>query len=47
MGWLADNYSMRVGFIMPLICFIFIMFYGFNWRRFFAHDMEPEKSHEK
>jgi MFS transporter, FHS family, L-fucose permease len=40
MGWLADNYSMRVGFLMPMICFFIIMLYGFNWRRFFAHDME-------
>jgi FHS family L-fucose permease-like MFS transporter len=41
MGWLADNYSMRVGFLMPLACFAFIAFYGLNWRRFYAHDMEP------
>ncbi|MGA2408300.1 MAG: MFS transporter [Bacteroidales bacterium] len=39
MGWLADHYSMRMGFLMPLICFIFIMLYAFNWRRFFTHDM--------
>ena len=41
MGWLADNYSMRIGFLMPLACFAFIAFYGLNWRRFYAHDMEP------
>ena len=41
MGWLADNYSMRVGFVMPLFCFAFIAFYGFNWRTFYRHDMEP------
>jgi len=35
MGWLADRYSMRVGFLMPLVCFVFIMGYGFCWRRFF------------
>ena len=39
MGWLADHYSMRVGFLMPLFCFIFIMLYAFNWRRFYLHDM--------
>lgn len=39
MGWLADNYSMRVGFLMPLICFVFIMLYAFNWRRFYARDV--------
>jgi len=42
MGWLADNYSMRTGFLMPLFCFGFIAFYGFSWRNWFAHDMEPE-----
>ena len=41
MGRLADIYSMRIGFIMPMICFIFIMSYGFNWNRFFKHDIEP------
>lgn len=35
MGWLADHYSMRVGFLMPMVCFAFIAFYGFNWQRFF------------
>jgi FHS family L-fucose permease-like MFS transporter len=43
MGRLADNYSMRVGFVMPLLCFCFIAFYGFSWRSWFAHDMEPEE----
>jgi len=42
MGWLADNYSMRVGFFMPLLCFILVMLYGFNWKRFFAKDMGTE-----
>jgi FHS family L-fucose permease-like MFS transporter len=45
MGWLADHYSMRIGFYMPLFCFILIMLYGFNWKRFYAHDMEPEEKH--
>ena len=27
MGWLADTYAMRVGFVMPLICFLHVMFY--------------------
>lgn len=40
MGWLADRYSMRVGFLMPLGCFLVIMVYGFFWRRLFAGDME-------
>jgi FHS family L-fucose permease-like MFS transporter len=42
MGLLADKYSMRVGFLMPLGCFAFIAVYGFSWRRFFRQDVELE-----
>ena len=42
MGRLADAYSMRVGFVMPLLCFAFIAFYGLSWRKFYRHDMAPE-----
>jgi fucose permease len=38
MGWLADNWGMRVGFLMPLICFAFVAYYGANWRRLEAKD---------
>ena len=38
MGWLADRYSMRVGFLMPLGCFAFIAFYGFSWRKLYRHE---------
>ena len=31
---------MRVGFLMPLVCFLFIMTYGFCWRRLYAGDLE-------
>ncbi len=40
MGWLADHYSMRVGFLMPMICFACIMAYGFGWPRLFKRDMQ-------
>ncbi len=40
MGWLADHYSMRVGFLMPLACFIGIMAYGFSWQRLYSQDVE-------
>jgi MFS transporter, FHS family, L-fucose permease len=43
MGLLADRYSLRIGFVMPLLCFCFIAFYGFTWRRWFARDVEPEE----
>ena len=32
MGWLADHYGMRTGFLMPLGCFLVVMAYGFCWR---------------
>ena len=43
MGWLADKYSMGIGFVMPLVCFGFIAAYGFGWRRLFSRDMEPDE----
>jgi FHS family L-fucose permease-like MFS transporter len=42
MGWLADHYSMRVGFLIPMASFSCIMAYGFGWKRLFDRDMEPE-----
>jgi len=38
MGWLADHWGMRVGFLMPLICFAFVAFYGASWQRVEAKD---------
>lgn len=38
MGWLADNWGMRIGFLVPLICFAFIAYYGAAWRKLEAHD---------
>jgi len=34
MGYVADQYDMSRGFIVPLFCFAFIAFYGFNWPKF-------------
>jgi FHS family L-fucose permease-like MFS transporter len=44
MGWIADRYSMRLGFIMPLACFVFIACYGFSWRRLYAREATPASS---
>jgi MFS transporter, FHS family, L-fucose permease len=30
MGWIADVSGMTLGFIVPLVCFLFILFYGLN-----------------
>ncbi|HWX22925.1 MAG TPA: MFS transporter [Candidatus Binatia bacterium] len=34
MGFVADQYDISRGFIVPLFCFAFVAFYGFNWPRF-------------
>ncbi|MBI4890949.1 MAG: MFS transporter [Acidobacteria bacterium] len=34
MGAVADHYDMSRGFIVPMVCFIFVAFYGFKWPRF-------------
>lgn len=31
MGWLADTFSMRMAFGMPLLCFAYVMFYAAFW----------------
>ena len=38
MGWLADAFSMRVGFLMPLLCFAYVMVYAFFWPKLEAKD---------
>ena len=34
MGYVADKFDMSRGFIVPLFCFAFVAFYGFNWPKF-------------
>jgi len=38
MGHIADVYSMRVGFALPLVCFVFIAIYGLVWQKLEAKD---------
>jgi len=38
MGHIADVYSMRTGFSVPLVCFVLIALYGFAWPRLFRPD---------
>ena len=33
MGRIADEHSMRAGFVVPFVCFILIMFYGITWQK--------------
>jgi FHS family L-fucose permease-like MFS transporter len=39
MGHIADVHSMRFGFVVPLICFVFIALYGLVWQKLEAKDM--------
>jgi FHS family L-fucose permease-like MFS transporter len=34
MGFVADKYDMSRGFIVPMLCFAFVAFYGFNWSKY-------------
>jgi len=34
MGFVADEYDMSRGFIVPMFCFIFVAYYGYNWSKF-------------
>ena len=34
MGAVADKWDMSRGFAVPMVCFAFVAFYGFNWPRF-------------
>ena len=38
MGHIADVHSMRIGFIVPLVCFVFVTLYGLMWSRLFRLD---------
>lgn len=38
MGRIADLYTMRVGFIVPLVCFVGVGLYGMFWQRLEARD---------
>ena len=39
MGQLADRFSIRIGFLLPLVCFVAVTTYGFLWSKLFAQDM--------
>jgi MFS transporter, FHS family, L-fucose permease len=49
MGYVADQYDMSRGFIVPIICFVAIAFYGFFWPKFSGaeslHGASAAKGH--
>jgi FHS family L-fucose permease-like MFS transporter len=40
MGHIADVHSMHVGFVVPLVCFVFITIYGAVWQKLENKDRE-------
>lgn len=38
MGHIADRHSLRVGFAVPLVCFVLVALYGFSWARLSSRD---------
>jgi FHS family L-fucose permease-like MFS transporter len=38
MGYVADRFDMSRGFIVPMFCFAFVAFYGYNWPRYSKAD---------
>jgi FHS family L-fucose permease-like MFS transporter len=38
MGHIADVHSMRIGFVVPLVCFVFVAVYGAFWQKLEAED---------
>jgi fucose permease len=49
MGAVADHYNMSRGFIVPLVCFVFIAFYGYGWPKLSGseslHGLKPSGGH--
>lgn len=41
MGHIADQQSMRVGFVVPLVCFVMVALYGFTWAKLSRLDSSP------
>jgi len=41
MGLVADRFGMRIGFLIPLLCFAFVAAYGAAWRVLKAKDTAP------
>jgi FHS family L-fucose permease-like MFS transporter len=42
MGYVADQYNMPRGYIVPLFCFAFVALYGFSWPKLSKNEEAPE-----
>jgi FHS family L-fucose permease-like MFS transporter len=49
MGAVADKYDMSRGYVVPMVCFAIVAFYGFSWSKLAksegALNMAPVKGH--
>ncbi len=49
MGYVADVYDMSRGFIVPMLCFVFVAYYGYRWPKLSGadslHGMKPGAGH--
>jgi MFS transporter, FHS family, L-fucose permease len=44
MGYVADQFDMSRGFIVPMFCFAFVAYYGFQWPKFSGSEsLQVEK----
>lgn len=39
MGHIADRHTMRLGFVIPLVCFVFVAIYGMTWASLSKKDI--------
>jgi FHS family L-fucose permease-like MFS transporter len=46
MGLIADKCDMRIGFIVPMICFVYIAIYGMLWKKLEGKDAGEGTSDE-
>jgi FHS family L-fucose permease-like MFS transporter len=47
MGHIADRHSMRIGFVVPLICFVFVALYGLLWTQLKCQDSANDLALER
>jgi MFS transporter, FHS family, L-fucose permease len=45
MGYVADQYDMSRGFIVPMACFVFVAFYGYAWPKASGSASMPAVRH--
>ena len=47
MGHIADLHSMRIGFVVPLVCFVLVALYGFTWAKLSTFDSLPSAEEQQ